>query len=51
MSVERLQTLEQLLMWCRAHDAELVDVIVQDELTHDVLVKKADGTYLVFDTT
>jgi hypothetical protein len=51
VSVERLQTLEQLLMWCRAHGAELVDVIVQDEFTHDVLVKKADGAYLVFDTT
>ena len=51
MSVDKLQTLEQLLMWCRAHRAELVDVIVQDEFTHDVIVRKIDGAYIVFDTT
>ena len=51
MSIERLRTLEELLVWCRAHRAELVDVVVQDEYTHDVLVRKADGHYLVFDST
>ena len=51
MSVEKLRTLEELLVWCRAHKADLVDVVVQDELTHDVIVRKADGRYLVFDST
>jgi hypothetical protein len=51
VSYERLATLEELLMWCRAHRAELVDVIVQDEYTHDAIVRRADGTYLCFDTT
>lgn len=51
MSVLRLRTLEELLAWCRAHGAELVDVIVQDEFSHDVLVRERAGSYLCFDTT
>jgi hypothetical protein len=51
VSYERLATLEELLMWCRAHRADLVDVVVQDEYTHDALVRRADGSYLCFDTT
>ena len=51
MSVDKLRTLEELLVWCRAHRADLVDVIVQDEFTHDVIVREADDTYLCFDTT
>ena len=51
MSADRLRTLEELLLWCRAHGAELVDVIVQDEFTHDVLVREAAGSYLCFDST
>jgi hypothetical protein len=47
----QLATLEELLAWCRAHGAELVDVVVQDEFTHDVIVRQASGAYLVFDTT
>lgn len=38
-------------MWCRAHGAELVEVIVQDEYTHDVVVRQRLGAYLCFDTT
>ncbi len=43
----RLDTLEDVVRtgW------ELVDVIVQDEYTHDVIVRGPDGGYLVFDTT
>ena len=48
--VDRVHTLEQLLAWCRARGAELVEVIVQDEYTHDVIVRHGDG-YLVFDST
>jgi len=51
VSVEKLRTLEELLMWCRAHGADLVDVVVQDEFTHDVLVRQRDGSFLCFDST
>lgn len=51
MSVDRLRTLEELLVWCRAQGAELVDVIVQDEFTHDVIVRERADSYLCFDTT
>ncbi len=49
--VDKLATLEDLLAWCRAHGAELVDVIVQDEYTHDAIVRERSGSYLSFDTT
>ena len=45
-----LATLEDVLAWCRVHASEIVDVIVQDEFTHDVLVR-APAAYLCFDTT
>jgi hypothetical protein len=49
----RLDTLEDVLAWCHAqrppHD--VVDVIVQDEFTHDVIVRGAPPLYYVFDTT
>lgn len=43
---ERFSTLERLLTW--NHD--LVEVVVQDEFTHDVVMRR-EGAYLVFDTT
>jgi len=43
---ERFGTLEALLRWC--HD--LVEIVVQDEFTHDVVMRR-EGAYLVFDTT
>jgi hypothetical protein len=43
----RFETLEDVLRW---GGGELLDVIVQDEYTHDVIA--AAGTcYVVFDTT
>ncbi len=51
MSVDNLATVEELLMWCRAHRADVVDVIVQDEYSHDLVVRQRDGSYLCFDTT
>ena len=51
MSIDKLRTLEELLVWCRAHRADVVDVVVQDEFTHDVLVREAAGSYLCFDST
>lgn len=49
--IDKLATLEDLLAWCRTHGAELVDVIVQDEYTHDAIVRERSGSYLCFDTT
>ena len=49
-SVERLSSIEDVLAWCRLHESDVVDVIVQDEYTHDVLVRAAQA-FLVFDTT
>ncbi|HUS33502.1 MAG TPA: hypothetical protein VMZ53_33600 [Kofleriaceae bacterium] len=48
--LDRLRTLEDVLAWCRAHGGNIVDVIVQDEFTHDVIVEEPGG-FLVFDTT
>lgn len=50
-SVERLRSLEDVLAWCRLHASDVVDVIVQDEYTHDVLVCAPELAFLVFDTT
>ena len=49
--VAQLRTMEELLAWCRAQAADLVEVIVQDEYTHDVIVAERGGTFLGFDTT
>ena len=49
-SVERLSSIEDVLAWGRLHESDVVDVIVQDEYTHDVLVRAAQA-FLVFDTT
>ena len=46
----QLRTLEDVLAWARAHRADVVDVIVQDEFTHDFIVREGDR-YHVFDTT
>jgi hypothetical protein len=49
------KTLEEVLAWARAHGqpCAVVDVIVQDEFTHDVIVRGPTGgpAYLCFDTT
>jgi hypothetical protein len=49
--VPKLDTLEDVLAWCRAHDCEVVDVVVQDEFTHDVIVRAHAPSFVVFDTT
>lgn len=46
--VQRLATLEDVV---RRPDLALIEVIVQDEYTHDVIVRRGDARYLVFDTT
>jgi hypothetical protein len=49
----RLRTLEDLLRFgfLQAPPWEVVDVIVQDEYTHDVIVRGPESAFLVFDTT
>ncbi|MDB4953388.1 MAG: hypothetical protein JWO36_957 [Myxococcales bacterium] len=51
-SVTELDTLEEVLHWGHAQQppCDVIDVIVQDEFTHDVLVRAPAG-YLCFDTT
>jgi hypothetical protein len=48
---ERLRTLEEVLEWTHARGGSLVDVIVQDEYTHDVVVTLPGVVYLAFDST
>ena len=48
---ERAATLEEVLAWANATGAALVDVIVQDEFTHDVIVRGPAPVFLCFDTT
>lgn len=44
----RLDTLEEILRW----GGHVLDVVVQDEYNHDVVVSKAPAmAFLVFDTT
>lgn len=47
----RAQTLEDVLAWAHPRGAKLVEVIVQDEYTHDVIVSVAAPAFLIFDTT
>jgi hypothetical protein len=48
-SVTRLATLEDVLRW----GGDVLEVVVQDEYTHDVVVRAPGGGdgFLVFDTT
>jgi hypothetical protein len=43
----RLVTLEDVLRW----GGDVIDVVVQDEYTHDVIVRGRTPGFLVFDTT
>ncbi len=51
--VGRHQTLEQVVRWTIAlpPPGALVEVIVQDEFTHDVVVAWRASLHLVYDTT
>ncbi len=48
-----IQTLAGLVPWvfARRPPAEFVEVVVQDEFTHDVIVRVAADLFAVFDTT
>jgi hypothetical protein len=47
------ENLDQAFRWAVKRTPRLVpdDVVIQDEYTHDVLFRAAEGAYLVFDTT
>ncbi|MEJ7596705.1 MAG: hypothetical protein WKG01_02245 [Kofleriaceae bacterium] len=45
--VERFRTLEDVIAW----STEIVEIVVQDEYTHDVVVRGPRPAFVVFDTT
>jgi hypothetical protein len=51
--VESIRTLEEVMYWAfaRKPKAELINVVTQDEFTHDVIIRVGADNYLVFDTT
>ncbi|MDR3635228.1 MAG: hypothetical protein P4L84_15595 [Isosphaeraceae bacterium] len=52
-SLESLGSLGQVIRWAlvQTPQAEFADVVIQDEYTHDVVVRIAPLAYAVFDTT
>jgi hypothetical protein len=51
--VGSFRTLEQAMLWAfgRKPPAELLNVVTQDEFTHDVVIQASPEGFLVFDTT
>ncbi len=47
--IPKLDTLEDVLAWGAARSFDVVEVIVQDEYTHDVVIH--GDVHYVFDTT
>jgi len=52
-TIQQLQTLADVLSWARGHAPPLsvVEIVTQDEYTHDVVLESAGRSYLAFDTT
>jgi hypothetical protein len=52
-ALKPMRMLEELVRWGFAQSPPLniQDVIVQDEYSHDVVMRWRSGRYLVFDTT
>jgi hypothetical protein len=52
-SLPSVRTLRSLLAWGRtaARGGKPVDVVTQDEFTHDVVFEVSAGRFLAFDTT
>lgn len=51
-SLRKLLTLEQVVQWglhCPV-ESMVLEVVVQDEFTHDVIMNLRDSHFLVFDT-
>ena len=51
--MEHLRSLEQVIHWGLGCSPQrmIIDVVVQDEYCHDVIVDGVNGNHLVFDTT
>lgn len=51
--LDAMQSLAGVIRWAldRSPAAEFVDVIVQDEFTHDVVLRVTENVFAVFDTT
>jgi hypothetical protein len=49
-AAQHLRTLEEATRWAFARGLELVEIVTQDEYTHDVVFAAAPH-WLVFDTT
>ncbi len=51
--VSALPTLDHVFRWALRQQPRVdpFDVVIQDEYTHDVLFRVADGSFLVFDAT
>ncbi len=51
--IARLSTLAEVILWGLRQRPERVvlDVVVQDEFTHDVVIGWVDALHLVFDST
>jgi hypothetical protein len=52
-ALRSLGTLADVIRWglSRCPERSIVDVVIQDEYTHDVVMDWDGGRYLVFDTT
>ncbi len=51
--LNQLPTLKSVLSWSMGREprAEFVDVVIQDEYHHDVVVRVSDRVYAVFETS
>lgn len=51
--VDAFRTLEEAMRWAlaRTPPAQLLNVVTQDEFTHDIVIRVTSETFLVFDTT
>ena len=51
--LQYLATLKSVLAWSLSQEpkAEFVDVVVQDEFHHDVVLRVTDRVYAVFETS
>lgn len=52
-TVSQFHTLDAALKWALRQTPRFTpeDAVIQDEFTHDILVRAPDGSYLVFDAT
>jgi hypothetical protein len=52
-AVERLSTLSLVIQWglCLPEESVVSEVVIQDEFTHDVILRWRGELHLVFDTT